>query len=522
MDPVLTRITDYVHRFAAERPDHEAVVFEDERINYRELEQRVDACARALLAAGVRKGDRVAMLSTSRPEYWVVFLATAGIGAIWTGLNPRHHLEEYRYHVGDSKPKLIVSFAEFEGRCYAEDLLALRAEFDFVEKLVVFGGTIEGADVLEDFLKSGSTVSDEDYQEAKDAVGRMDPALIVYTSGTTGNPKGAMLSHWGLAFGATMQTDHFKVEDPRIVVNFPIDHVACVADTCSTTLVKGGTIVFQERFDPEATIAAVAAERANVWGGIPTMIQLEIGLPNFDDYDLSSVEMILWAGAALPRDAILRLQGMGVRLLTAYGMTETSAHVTYSDDDADIDVLAETVGRPDPRTPCRIVDEDGKECAVGEDGELQFRGDYLMLGYYERPEATAESFTEDGWFHTGDIGFWREDGNIVLVGRMSEMFKSGGYNVYPREVELALEEHEGVAMAAVIAIPDELYQEVGHAYVLREPGTDASEDDLMAHCKARLANYKVPKKISVQDTLPMLPVGKIDKKALKAQVAASK
>jgi acyl-CoA synthetase (AMP-forming)/AMP-acid ligase II len=294
--------------------------------------------------------------------------------------------------------------------------------------------------------------------------------------------------------------------------------VACVADTCSTTLVKGGTIVFQERFDPEATIAAVAAERANVWGGIPTMLQLEMGLPNFEGYDLSSVEMVLWAGAALPRETIIRLQRMGPRLMTAYGMTETSAHVTYSDDDADLDALAETVGRPDPRVACRIVDQDGNECAPGVDGELQFHGDYLMLGYYERPEATAESFTGDGWFHTGDVGHWREDGNIVLVGRMSEMFKSGGYNVYPREVELALEEHEGVAMAAVISVPDKIYQEVGHAYVLREPGADVSADELSAHCRERLANYKVPKKISVQDTLPMLPVGKIDKKALKAEV----
>jgi acyl-CoA synthetase (AMP-forming)/AMP-acid ligase II len=518
MESILTRITDYVHRFAAERPDHEAVVFDDERISYRELERRVDACARALLAAGVRKGDRVAMLSTSRPEYWVVFLATAGVGAIWTGLNPRHRLEEFRYHVGDAKPKLIVAFTEFEGRSYADDLLSLRNEFGFVEQLVVFGGTIEGAVSLEDFLESGSLVSAEDYRAARNAVDRMDPALIVYTSGTTGNPKGAMLSHWGLCFGATMQTEHFKVEDPRIVVNFPIDHVACVADTCSTTLVKGGTIIFQERFDPEETVAAVAAERANVWGGIPTMLQLEMGLPNFEDYDLSAVEMVLWAGAALPRETIVRLKETGPRLMTAYGMTETSAHVTYSDDDADIDVLAETVGRPDPRTPCRIVDGDGKECPVGEDGELQFRGDYLMLGYYERPEATAESFTEDGWFHTGDVGYWREDGNIVLVGRMSEMFKSGGYNVYPREIELALEEHEGVAMAAVIAVPDDIYQEVGHAYVLREPGVEVSGGDLTAHCKGRLANYKVPKKITIQDTLPMLPVGKVDKKALKAQV----
>ena len=515
MAPVLTRITDYVHKYSEMSPGREAVIFGDQRITWSQLEERVDACAKALLAAGIRKGDRVAMLSTSRPEYWVVFLATVGIGAIWTGLNPRYRLDEYRYLVGDSTPKLIIALTDFEKRSFSDDLLALREEVPSVEKLVVFGGTLPGADSLEAFLESGKNVSDEDYQAAQDAVEKLDPALIVYTSGSTGRPKGAMLSHYGLAFGSLVQTDHFGVEHQKVVVNFPIDHVACVADSCCTTLVRGGTIVFQERFDPAATLAAIEAERATVWGGVPTMLQLALGLPDYEGYDLSSLEAILWGGAAMPRDAVVRLERQGARMMSMYGMTETSAHVTYTDPGADADVLSETVGKPDARFPCRIADSDGNECGVGEEGELQFKGEYLMLGYYNRPEATAESFTAEGWLHTGDLGYWREDGNIVITGRMSEMFKSGGYNVYPREIELTLEEHEGVAMAAVIAIPDDLYQEVGQAWVLRAPGAEVEESELTAHCRTRLANYKVPKKIRIRDELPMLPVGKIDKKALK-------
>ena len=523
MKPVPTRITDFVHRFAGAEPGREAVVFGNERLTYRQLESRVDDFARALLAMGIGHGDRVAMLSTSRTEYWVCFLATAGIGAIWVGLNPRHRIDEYRYLIGDSEPRLLIGMCEFEGRSYRDDLMTLKDEHAFLERLIIFDGEVDsrvdGASSLESFLEAGKSVGEGQYAAARESVDRLDPCLIVYTSGSTGKPKGAMLSHHGLVFGSLVQTDHFAVEHPRVIVNFPIDHVACVADTCSTTLVKGGTIVFQERFDPAATLAAVEAERATIWGGVPTMLQLALNLPDFDRYDLSSVEAILWGGAAMPRDAIVRLQRSGARLMSMYGMTETSAHVTYTDADADAETLAETVGRPDPRFPCRIVDEHGRECAPGQQGELQFRGDYLMLGYYRRPRATAEAFTDDGWLHTGDLGYWREDGNITLVGRMSEMFKSGGYNVYPREIELVLEEHLSVAMAAVISVSDSVYQEVGHAYILVEPGSSVSEGELIDFCRQRLANYKVPKAIHVRSQLPMLPVGKIDKKALQREDA---
>jgi acyl-CoA synthetase (AMP-forming)/AMP-acid ligase II len=245
------------------------------------------------------------------------------------------------------------------------------------------------------------------------------------------------------------------------------------------------------------------------------MLQLQLSHPDFPTTDLSSVELILWGGAAMPRDGIRELQKLGARLLTAYGMTETSAHATYSEEDADIDVLAESVGKPDSRIPCRIMTDLGEPTKVGETGELQFHGELMMLEYWKRPEATGAAFTQDGWLKTGDTGFWREDGNIQLVGRVSEMFKSGGYNVYPREVEIALEELPAVAMAAVISVPDELYQEVGHAYLLLEAGQDVSEDELRAFCRERLANYKVPKRFFPWRELPMLPVGKIDKQRLR-------
>ena len=210
------------------------------------------------------------------------------------------------------------------------------------------------------------------------------------------------------------------------------------------------------------------------------------------------------------------------RLMNVYGLTETAANVTYSDEGADIIQLSETVGRPDPDMPCRIMNDAGSECAVGEDGELQFKGDYLLLAYLNRAEATKGAYTEDGWLKTGDVGHWREDGTITLAGRKSDMFKSGGYNVYPREVELLLESHDQVRMAAVIAMPDPLYQEVGAAYVIPvKCGANATltEDALRAFCKAHLANYKIPKRFCFVDSLPLLPVGKVDKVQLKQEAA---
>lgn len=511
------RITDYVHQFAKETPEHEAVVFGDKRITYKELENRVEICGRALLAMGVSKGDRVAMLCTSRPEFYEVFLAAVGIGAIWMGLNPKYSLDEYRYAVGDAAPKVLLTMAEFEGRDFRDDVSVLHNEFDSLEHIVAITGSIEGMSNYGDFLSRASEVSAEAYYESAAAVTYLSPALLVYTSGSTGRPKGAILSHYGLCFGATVQTRHFLIEQSKSICNMPINHVACVADTCCTTLVVGGTLNFQERFDPALVLQTIERERITVWAGVPTMFMMQLNLPEFEQYDLSSVELILWGGAAMPEAMIKRLQATGARLMVLYGMTETAAHTTYSAMDASLDELSCSIGRPDPAMPCRIVNAQGESCGSGEQGELQFKGEYLLLEYYNRPEATREAFTEDGWFRSGDLGYWREDGAITLVGRMSEMYKSGGYNVYPREIELHLERFDDVAVAAVVGIADPLFQEIGVAFVMPKSGSAVSSAQLLAHCKEGLANYKIPKHMEVLTEMPLLANGKINKVDLKHQ-----
>lgn len=511
---VLPRLADYVRHFAAITPDEIAIASGARRIAYAELAVEVNAWSRALLASGIGKGDRVAMLCSPGAEFWVAFLATSQIGAIWVGLNPKYTQREIDYVVADARPRLLLSLSSHQGKSFADCTKALTRVFPELG-IVSIGGDLPDARTLEAWLKRGERVENDVLDRQLDSVGTLDPALIVYTSGSTGKPKGAVLSHYGLTFGALMQTMHFRVAAPSLVVSFPINHVASVADTCATTLVKGGKIVFMDHFDAGGVLRATARERCTMIGGVPTMLQMMLSAEEYGTVDLEAVELILWGGAAMPVETIERLRQTGKRLITAYGMTETACHVTYTAAGANIDVLANTVGRPDPRCECRIATDSGSPSTPQHPGELQVKGDFLMLGYWERPKATRDAFTADGWLRTGDLAYEREDGNLCLVGRMSDMFKSGGYNVYPREIETVLEAHPNVSLAAVVSVPDDLYQEVGHAFVLPEGNATLDTSALDAWCRDRLANYKVPKRIRVEPELPLLPVGKVDKQALK-------
>ena len=513
--PVYPFITDYISHYAQKTPENEALVFNADRLSYSTFWGLVSQCAKALLASNVKKGDRVAMLCTTRLEYWVLFLASTHIGAVWMGLNPKYRLQEMQYLVSDAKPKLLFAMASFEQDHYGKNIAIVCEQYGFIEQLIALTGELSNSQSYKAFLALGNSVSDAALAEQHARVDTMDPALLVYTSGSTGKPKGALLSHHGLTFGSRVGSEHLDLEQPRTLCTFPINHVACVADTCCVNLVAGGTLVLQERFDPKSVLRAVSNEGLTLLSGVPTMLLMLLEHSDFEQTDFGSLELILWGGAAMPVDAIKRLQKLAPRLINVYGLTETAANTTYTSPEADLIELSETIGRPSPHMPCRIVDEMGKSCVEGEQGELQFKGDYLLLKYLNRPDATRDVYTEEGWLHTGDLAYWRDNGTITLVGRLSEMFKSGGYNVYPREVEDVLENHPSIDMAAVVSVPDSRFQEVGVAFVRVKPLGGVDSEDLRKFCKEQLANYKVPKHFHVVTELPILPVGKIDKVSLK-------
>ncbi len=514
----LDRISDYPAYWAARYPDREAMVLGDLRWTYAELSRNVDLYARALWANGLRRGDRIAMLATSRPESLAMFLAAARIGAMFTGLNLRFKYEELHYVVDDAKPRLVFFLPEFAGRDYRADMRRLLAENASIEQAIAVGAAEPGlARSFADFLGDAASASEAEVARAIDAVQRHDPCLLIYTSGSTGRPKGAMLPHRGLCHCSRNQLDHWWAEPLRVLDNLPISNVFCIGDLFCFCLVGGGTTVFMERFDAKGALETIEREKVTLWGQVATMLQLALSQPGADSRDLSSLQMIFWAGARAPRDLIERLTRITSYLGSNYGLTETVAGVTYTEKGASLDVLADTVGKPDPHYELRVVATDGQICADGEAGEIQVRGHCMMVGYWNRPEATSAAIDGEGWLHTGDIGFRRPDGNFQIAGRKSDMFKSGGFNVYPREIEMMLETHPAVAMAAVIGVPDDLYGEVGHAYLLLRADENAGEPDMTAWCKNRLANFKVPKRFHLRRQLPMLPVGKIDKVALRKE-----
>ena len=509
--PRFTTLADYLDHYAAETPGADAVWHEGTLLSYAGLAGRVERMAGSLAAAGLTSGDRVAVLSTPRPEFLITLLAAFKLGAVWVGLNPRYTYRELAHVISESRPRLILSLTNVDGRELEPDIARLTKEF-----------AIERAFRLDAGEPSGALGPLPDPQPfAPHLVDPLDPATIVFTSGSSGSPKGAVLSHRGLVYASCVESEAIGIEAPRVPCNLPVNHVACLADLTGTTLVAGGMLALLERFDPAEIVDRIEQLHLTNLMNVPTVLQAIAMSPDFSERDLSSLQVVSWGGAPLPLEAIHAYRARGIRLLTVYGMTETIASITFTDENADDEVLSQTVGKFDPGMRVRLADEEDRPVAVGEQGEVQVQHEGLFLEYFGRPDATAAAYAVDGWFKTGDVGVLREDGNLRLVGRRSEMIKSGGYNVYPREIELCIEQIEGVALAAVIGRPDDVFGEVGVAYVLPEAGAAPDPALLRANCREYLANYKVPKEFVIVDTLPLLPVGKVDKQQLKRRAVGA-
>jgi acyl-CoA synthetase (AMP-forming)/AMP-acid ligase II len=510
--PNFACLHDYVAHWSKAKPMAEAMVHDGRRVNYGELAHHVERFAAALQAMGVKKGDRIAMLSSPRPEFFVCLLAAASVGAIWVGLHPRYKIGEFRHVLAETQPKLVFAFGAIDGRDYAREMAALAEEFPGIAAFIAFDRGWHGAIPSARFMAS---------QRPHDGMKRIeahDPAVIIFTSGSTGAPKGAVLSHHSLIHGALIQASRWPARAPggaRVLNNMPVNHIAGIGMLSMFTLVQGGTLVFQDRFEAGEILRLIESERITLWLQSSAMFHFAVSLPAFAATDFSSLETIVWAGAPMPRDLVNKLATTGARLATAFGMTELGTYVTYSDAEASHDALAASIGKPEPRYALRLARSDGTPVEAGEKGEIQARGDWLFQGYFNAPERTREAFTGDGWFRTGDVAMIRPDGNWQIEGRMKEMYKSGGFNIYPREIEIVLEAHPNIAMAAVLGVPDRVYHEVGHAFVQPEPEAAVSPEEAREWFRERLANYKVPKRFTIMAELPRLANGKLDKMGLR-------
>ncbi|MHB8696151.1 MAG: AMP-binding protein [Solirubrobacteraceae bacterium] len=505
-----------LERTAARVPDSDALVscHQGVRYTYRDFNAAVDRLATALDRAGLRKGDRAGVWSPNRAEWALVQYATAKLGVILVNINPAYRLSELEYALRQSGCRWIFTTREFKGSDFVAMVDQVRPDLPELERAVCFDSS--EWDVL-----SSNTTPDPELLAARMAELDFDDAInIQYTSGTTGSPKGATLTHHNILNNGDLiaQLIHYTHED-RICIPVPLYHCfgMVIGNLCAT--VSGACMVYPaEAFDPEATLKACAAERCTSLYGVPTMFIAELAHPTFADHDLSSLRTGIMAGSPCPIEVMKQVSSeMGVEQMSiAFGMTETSPVTTFVRLDDTLEHRCATVGQVMPHTECKIVDPaSGLTVARGEPGEFLARGYCVMRGYWNDPERTSEAIDASRWMHTGDLATLDDDGYVRIVGRIKDMIIRGGENVYPREIEEFLYTHELVADVQVIGVPDARYGEELVAFVIVKPGASLTEDEVREFCRGQIAHFKIPRHVKFVTEFPMTVTGKIQKYKLR-------
>ncbi|MEP1613390.1 MAG: AMP-binding protein [Roseobacter sp.] len=525
---------------AGKFPDHEAAVFTAQNIrwSYRELTEQVDAVAQGLLDLGLTKGDRVGIWSPNRIEWLLVQFATARIGAILVCINPSYRLSELEYALNKVGCHTLVMAASFKSSNYVAMMAELAPEMYAPQtKSTVFSRLpdLRNIVVLQDEPPIG-THSFNSLKKCPNAVQRSaldhlsntlsseDPINIQFTSGTTGNPKGACLTHHNIINNARFVTDAMTfTSTDRLCIPVPFYHCFGMVMGTLGCVTKGAAIVVPgEGFDARATLNAVSQERCTALFGVPTMFVNELDLPDFADFDLSALRTGIMAGAPCPIEVMRAVQSkMNMAGVTiAYGMTETSPVSFQSNVDDPIEQRVSSVGRIHPHVEVKIVDENGATVPIGAQGELLTRGYSVMQGYWGESVQTQDCIDENDWMHTGDLATLDAEGYCAITGRLKDMILRGGENVYPREIEEFLYTHPDVSQVQVFGIPDHTLGEVVCAWIVPRTGTVLSAQDISTFCRKNIAHYKVPLHIAFKSELPMTVTGKPQKFVMRDQMLA--
>jgi fatty-acyl-CoA synthase len=506
-------IGDNLAATVARYPDGEALVvpYQGVRLTYTEFAAAVDRVAKGLLALGLNPGDRIGIWSPNNAEWVLVQYATARIGAILVNINPAYRTSELEYALNQSGCRFLISAPEFLTSNYREMVAEVAPKVPSLERTLFLE-----SDDWDELLAGGETVPQSCLEEIAAGLKPDDPINIQYTSGTTGFPKGATLSHVNILNNGFFVGEMCRyTADDKVCIPVPFYHCfgMVLGNLACTT--HGATIVVPgARFLPDAVLQTVSQERCTSLYGVPTMFIAALEHPEVDQYDLSTLRTGIMAGSPCPVEVMKRvISDFNMTEVTiAYGMTETSPVSTQTAPDDDIERRVATVGRIHPHVKVKIVDpESGRTLERGESGELCTAGYSVMLGYWNDLERTAEAIDADGWMHTGDLATMDDDGYVNIVGRIKDMIIRGGENVYPREIEEFLYAHPDVVDAQVIGVPDVKFGEEIMAWVVRREGAELTGEELTDYCRGKIAHFKVPRHIKFVDEFPMTVTGKVQK-----------
>lgn len=509
-------LVEKVRQQAFEQPEKTAYYFLGKGTSYGELEQSVARFAAALEDLGVQKGDHIALLLGNTPHYIISLYATMRLGAVAIPINPIYTADEISYIIQNGDVKVVVALdlllplveAGVQGFPQVVQYIICETTPDVGEKYAALSESAKAKTKLFTHVLQGATRLLDPVEVASD-----DTAIILYTSGTTGQPKGAMLTHQNLYSNARDIGDYLKMtSDDRVVATLPVFHVFALTVVVNSPLTRGATILLAPRFSPGEIFELISTYKATVFAGVPTMYNFLYQFEQADVAAFSSIRLAISGGASLPVSLLHNFeQKFNVRISEGYGLSEASPVTCFNP--IDRERKPGSIGQSIINVENKVVDENGDEVAVGEVGELIVRGPNVMKGYYKMPEETAVAI-RDGWLYTGDLASKDEEDYFYIVDRKKDMIIVGGYNVYPREVEEVLFSHKGIVEAAVVGFPDPDFGEAVHAYVvLKYPSLTVEE--IRAYCAEHIVKYKVPTVIEILDELPKNTTGKILRRSLK-------
>ncbi len=525
---------DWLEYWAKETPDKDYIVYADRglRFTWKRFNERVNDMAKGLISLGVTRGSNVGIWAQNVPD-WLTFLyATAKIGAVAVTVNTNYRLEELDYLIKDSDMHTLCMTDGVPGSYYTDIIYELIPELKTTQrgklkskrypnlKNVVYIGQekYRGMFNTAEILLLGNSVPDDDFNRLRSLSNCQDVVNMQYTSGTTGFPKGVMLTHHNISNNGYLTGVHMNfTSDDKCCICVPLFHCFGVVLATMCCLTHGSTQVMVERFDPLVTLVSIHKERCTVLHGVPTMFIAMLNHPMFSLFDMSSLRTGIMAGALCPEELMKEVNDkMYMNLTSVYGMTETSPGMTQTRVDDPFDVRCTTVGRNYEFTEVKVLNpETGEECEVGVEGEMCCRGYNVMRGYYKKPEATAEVIDVNGFMHSGDLGVKDDNGNYRITGRIKDIIIRGGENVSPKEVEDYLYKMPGVKDVQVVAVASERYGEDVGAFIIQRDGYDLNTQDVREFCKGHIAKYKIPRYVFIVDNFPMTGSGKIQKYRLR-------